>query len=40
MTGSISQSYFIFDSPEYKVARKIYYTFEDKLKELRMGFEE
>ena len=28
MTGSLSQSYFIFDAQEYKVGRKIYYGIE------------
>ena len=30
MTGSLSQSYFIFDSQQYKVARKIYYGIDDE----------
>ena len=28
--GSLTQSYFIFDSQQYKVARKIYYGVDDK----------
>jgi len=28
MTGSLSQSYFIFDAQEYRVGRKIYYGLE------------
>lgn len=30
MTGSLTQSYFIFDSQKYKVGRKIYYGMEGK----------
>jgi len=30
MMGSLAQSYFIFDSQQYKVARKIYYGVDDK----------
>lgn len=30
MTGSLTQSYFIFDSVEYKVGRKIYYGLDDE----------
>ena len=29
MTGSFSQSYFIFDSQQFKVARKIYFGLDD-----------
>lgn len=29
MTGSLSQSYFIFDSQQYKVGRKIYYGLDE-----------
>ena len=29
MTGSLTQSYFIFDSQNYKVARMIYYGIDD-----------
>ena len=29
MTGSFSQSYFIFDSTQFKVARKIYFGLDD-----------
>jgi hypothetical protein len=34
MTGSRSQSYFIFDSQQYKVANKIYYSMEQYEKEI------
>lgn len=30
MSGSLTQSYFIFDSQEYKVGRKIYYGMQGK----------
>mmetsp|Transcript_4428 Transcript_4428/g.6516 ORF Transcript_4428/g.6516 Transcript_4428/m.6516 type:complete len:83 (+) Transcript_4428:7050-7298(+) len=29
MTGSLSQSYFIFDSQMFQVARKIYFSLDD-----------
>lgn len=35
MQGSIAQSYFIYDSPHYKVARKIYFALEAEEQELR-----
>lgn len=35
MKGSIAQSYFIFDNPQYKVARKIYYGLYEEEKEIR-----
>lgn len=35
MQGSIAQSYFIYDSPQYKVARKIYFGLEAEEQELR-----
>ena len=31
MTGSLAQSYFIFDSSKYKVGRKIYYSEWEKV---------
>ena len=33
MTGSLTQSYFIFDSQNYKVARKIYYGIDDQVEQ-------
>lgn len=30
MTGSLSQSYFIFDAQQYSVGRKIYYGLEQE----------
>lgn len=35
MQGSIAQSYFIFDNPKFKVARKIYFGLASEEQELR-----
>lgn len=35
MQGSIAQSYFIYDSQQYRVARKIYFALEAEEQELR-----
>ena len=35
MQGSIAQSYFIFDNPKFKVARKIYFGLAGEEQELR-----
>jgi hypothetical protein len=35
MQGSIAQSYFIFDNPKFKVARKIYFGLAAEEQELR-----
>ena len=35
MKGSIAQSYFIFDNPQYQVARKIYYGLYAEEQEIR-----
>lgn len=35
MTGSLSQSYFIFDAQQYKVGRKIYYGLEQEQEEVQ-----
>ena len=34
MQGSLTQSYFIFDSQEYKVGRAIYYGMEAKVEQV------
>ena len=31
MTGSLSQSYFIFDAQQFKVGRQIYYNIEQEV---------
>jgi hypothetical protein len=37
MTGSLSQSFFIFDSQNFKVARKIYYGLVDDGNDMNDG---
>jgi hypothetical protein len=37
MTGSLSQSFFIFDSQNFKVARKIYYGLVDEGNDINDG---
>jgi len=36
MAGSITQSYFLLDAPQYKVGRKIYYNFDDEVRALEV----
>lgn len=35
MTGSLNQSYFLLDAPQYKVGRKIFYDFHNEMKALK-----
>ena len=40
MKGSIAQSYFMFDNPQYKVARRIYFGLYQEEQEFRQQLED